>query len=76
MSYDKLDEAIVSAIRNGTDRFYLINAAVESLAAPHCLSENPFRVTDRRLQALSKRGVIQFWRGKWRIRPAPGGDGD
>lgn len=68
MSYDTLDAAILTAIAGGKDKFYLINAAVSHLAKPHSLSDDPFRVVDRRLQALSKRHQIRYWRGKWQLR--------
>lgn len=67
--YADLDSAIVAAIKRGKTKFYIISAVVEPLALPH--SKGPhdaFRAVDRRLQALSKRGLIQYWRGNWRIR--------
>lgn len=68
MSYETLDNAIMTAICGGATKFYLINAKVEHLAKPHTLSGDGFRVVDRRLQNLSKRGLIQYWRGHWRMR--------
>lgn len=72
MKYDQLDEAIISAIRGGAERFYLINAAVEELAKPHSVRGDAYRVVDRRLQALSRSYRIQYWRGRWRLRTAQG----
>lgn len=76
MSYDQLDNAILTAISGGKDAFYIINAAVDHLAKPHSLNGDAFRVVDRRLQALRKRGLIQHWRGKWRMRPDDVGSSD
>jgi hypothetical protein len=67
MKYDELDDAILHAIRCGKDKFY-INAVCEEKAKPHSVRGASFRVVDRRLQALRKRGLIKYWDGKWRIR--------
>ena len=68
MIYDQLDNAILTAIAGGTRSFYLINAAVEHLAKPHGHGmHDTFRVVDRRLQALRKRGLIEFRKKEWHM---------
>jgi hypothetical protein len=65
MKYDDLDKAILKAIKDGKRQFYVINHAVEPLARPHTLRGDSFRVVDRRLQALRKRGLIAFVAKEW-----------
>ena len=67
MSYDELDAAILQAIKDGKQKFFLIRAAVDELARPHSLRGDSFRVVDRRLQALRNKRLITYWTGKWRI---------
>lgn len=65
MKYDDLDGAILAAIDSGKRKFYIINAAVEKLSAPHAKDGEYFRVVDRRLQALRKSGLIRYAGGEW-----------
>lgn len=66
--YDELDKAILASIERGNRQFYLIHASVEKLTEPHALKHH-FRVTDRRLQALRKRGLIEYGHGEWSLTP-------
>jgi hypothetical protein len=64
--FTTLDCAIMTRIAEGACTFASINAAVEHLAEPHAGEPaNTFRVVDRRLQALRKRGLIYFGKTKW-----------
>lgn len=73
--YTKLDAAIVAQIKAGCGSFTAMSAALEKAATP--IVQNPrdpracpaptWRVIDRRLQALRKRGTITYSRadGRW-----------
>lgn len=64
-TYRELDEAILVTIRAGVGKFYLLNARVASLAEKHSKFDT-FRVVERRLQALRRRGKIIYSKGEWR----------
>lgn len=76
--YAELDAAILSAIQGGRKDFTSIawNDAVDALAKPHARQMTQvFRVVDRRLQALRKRGAIEFRVKEWHILlPQHGGE--
>jgi DNA-binding HxlR family transcriptional regulator len=60
-TYDGMDAAILLAIRQGCRRFYEIHSQLKHL---------DFRLTDRRLQSLRKRGKIAYRKGLWQeIKP-------
>jgi hypothetical protein len=73
--FEKLDAAIVKAIESGKNKFYIITAAVEPLALPLALGgpQHAYRVVDRRLQALRKRGLIAYSGVEWRVCTSQGG---
>lgn len=63
--YAQLDAAIVQAIREGKTTFTPLTAAVDkqadALAKPDRYGQlDGWRVIDRRLQAMRRRGVLQF----------------
>lgn len=62
--FSALDNAILTRIAESRCTFASINAAVEHLAKQHD-DKQTFRVVDRRLQALRKRGLIYFGNTKW-----------
>ena len=67
MKYDDLDMAILKAINGGIKTFTAIAYRVEGLAKPHArLMTETFRVVDRRLQALRKKGSIVFEKKEWK----------
>jgi hypothetical protein len=65
MKYDELDAAILQAIKSGRQQFFIIDETVRELAIPHSLLDSSFRVVDRRLQSLRKRGLVKFLRKEW-----------
>lgn len=75
--YTELDASIVAQIKDGCGSFTAISAVLESAAKPFVQNPRdpracpapPWRVIDRRLQALRKRGVIAYSRadGRWHI---------
>lgn len=71
--YTALDAAIIKGIEAGAVTFAALVSLVKELAKPHTEgTRSPFptppgRVVDRRLQALRKRGVLSFGKGKWSI---------
>lgn len=67
--YTELDAAIVAQILAGCGSFTAMSSALADKAKPHCANgKSPFgdtptwRVVDRRLQALRKKGVISYSR--------------
>lgn len=82
--FTKLDCAIMTRIAESCCTFASINANVEHIAKDYIIgTKTPaFRVVDRRLQALRKRGLIYFSKTKWfmaegdsSISPQRGRDG-
>lgn len=66
--FTTLDCAILTRIAESACTFTSINANVEHLAKPFTkppLHLDVFRVVDRRLQSLRKRGLIYFGKTKW-----------
>lgn len=67
--YATLDCAILTRIEESACTFTSINANVNHLAKPYATpnryTDTSFRVVDRRLQALRKRGLIEFRKGLW-----------
>ncbi len=65
--YSKLDAKIIATIQDLTAcRFATIMAHAVAEAAEHSMDE-AFRVVDRRLQSLRKRGLIEFTGIRWRM---------
>ena len=58
--YSDLDAKIVKLIRDGKTRF-------EQLVIATGHSPFLFRIVDRRLQVLRKRGEIHFSKGEWHL---------
>ena len=74
LKYATLDDAILTAIQSGKRDFTSIayNDAIEALAKPHARRMTEvFRVVDRRLQALRKRGLIEFREKEWHMPHPP-----
>lgn len=71
--FTTLDCAIMTRIADSACTFASISANVAHLAAP--LAKNPdqaFRVVDRRLQVLRKKGLIYFGNTKWFLTKSVG----
>lgn len=70
-NYQKLDETIVSCIRNGADTIGALMGN-KKVDAAYALSPAPpgrlYRTLDRRLQSLRKRGLIEYVNGRWHIK--------
>lgn len=69
--YDKLDAAIIKAIRRGACSFNrIVNNRDASLEA-HLIGEQTgaptWRIVDRRLQAMRKKGRIAYAKGAWSV---------
>ncbi|HHJ1495618.1 TPA: hypothetical protein ACQGQ1_000952 [Pseudomonas aeruginosa] len=62
--YAEYDEKLMSLIRNGCDNFdsLCVRLRDENKAISQ---KDPWRVTDRRLQALRKAGKIVYADGRW-----------
>lgn len=58
--YSKLDAAILAQIAGGNCKAMGLNAALDDLAREADRDSEEFRVIDRRLQALRKKGKIEF----------------
>ncbi len=73
--YSELDHAIVAEIKGGCNSFAALSAALSTAAQafvhnprdPRACPSPPWRVIDRRLQALRKKNFIAFdrARGLW-----------
>ncbi|KWR82520.1 hypothetical protein [Pseudomonas sp. PI1] len=63
--YAEYDEKLMNLIRNGCNTF---NALIHRLFDENkaFAEDDPWRVTDRRLQALRKAGKIVYADGRWR----------
>jgi hypothetical protein len=64
--FTELDSAILTRIAESACTFTSINVCVAHLAEQHD-EKKAFRVVDRRLQALRKRGLIEFGTRKWTL---------
>lgn len=58
--YSKLDAAILAQIAGGNCKARGLNSALDDLAREADRDSEEFRVIDRRLQALRKKGKIEF----------------
>lgn len=60
--YTEFDAALLALIAGGMSNFTRLSVQLDSLAKPFCVtpSSEPFRVVDRRLQALRKRHLVAF----------------
>ena len=70
-NYSDFDKQIVSLITGGKSNFSQLVAKLETEAKQFCdkPSDEPFRVVDRRLQALRKSGKIEYdTKNGWSIR--------
>jgi len=73
--YSLLDAEIVVEIGRGNRTFNGLQAKLEGSAKAFCKTpkDEPFRVIDRRLQALRKKGKVGFdSKLGWRMRAADG----
>lgn len=67
--FTALDNAILTRIAEGPCTFVSIGTRVNHLAMSLAVKKDEsFRVVDRRLQALRKRGLIQYHRARWFLR--------
>lgn len=73
--YTELDAAITQEIKAGRASFTALSTKLKDLATPFAGDQKkfhptpPWRVIDRRLQALRKKGVITYSRadGRWHL---------
>lgn len=67
--YSKFDAALLDLIANGHNTAGKLDAtALTELARPFCTPRlEPFRVIDRRLQALRRAGKIEYINRAWHI---------
>ena len=69
--YDKLDAEIIKAIRRGTNTFTCISISGAVANEAHRLGELTgaagWRIVDRRLQAMRKKGRIVYAKGAWSV---------
>lgn len=78
--YSVLDAELLRLVTIGVSSFTALAARCEALATPHCVSYRgvcpppPWRVVDRRLQALRKAGKIAHvsQREGWKLRRPDG----
>lgn len=73
--YDAYDKRLINAIQNGADTSMVLaaNDHLKKLAEPHRSCDRwgaltpYYRVVDRRLQALRKKGVLVFHEKRWSV---------
>lgn len=65
--YMALDEAILAAIKAGKGTFTAIWPAVSEEVYAIATTRAEDRTLDARLQALRKRGLIHFVKGRWEV---------
>ena len=69
--YDKLDAAIIKAILRGARSFNLIvnnrNASLEAHLIGEQTGVDGWRIVDRRLQAMRKKGRIVYAKRAWSV---------
>lgn len=68
--YEEFDAQLLSLIGSGVSRFHRLTVRMEPLALAFCTDptkSEPFRVVDRRLQALRKAGKITCLRLNWKL---------
>lgn len=58
--YEYIDDLIVEAVRHGRSALYDRDVVRESERLERRVGRLPFRIIDGRLQALRKRGVIEY----------------
>lgn len=60
--YTHFDAELLKAIKGGTSKFVSLAVRLGSQAKTFCPTEKdePFRVVDRRLQALRKKNLVAF----------------
>lgn len=71
IDYTKMDQLIIEKIKDGANTFSKIDGGSvydEAKSIEMATGGDSFRVIDRRLQALRKRGVIEYTtKEKWRV---------
>lgn len=76
--YTAFDAELLRLIAAGKNKMMLLDSRKENgllfeLAKPHCMTDrsrwgvDPWRIIDRRLQALRKKGKIAFSRNGWEV---------
>ncbi|CAD5377390.1 hypothetical protein OF001_U20317 [Pseudomonas sp. OF001] len=65
--YAEFDAKLLGLISAGKQTFTELQVCTAVEAAPLAGGGEPFRVVDRRLQALRKAGKIRYAKGKWEV---------
>lgn len=65
--YTEFDKALIEGIQNGNSTLTMLdNTKIRDLARPFCSNLTPpWCIIDRRLQAMRKKGLIQFTSKMW-----------
>lgn len=79
--YTDFDAQLLNLIKVGRNTFTQLEGhkPLIEMAKPFCIAvrsryaPEPFRIIDRRLQALRKAGKIEYGSGKWRVIDAQEG---
>lgn len=77
IDYRELDTAILAGIGAGVTTFSALANRVEALAAPIAKRTKspfptpPWRIVDRRLQALRKLGIVEYRAREWHMASSP-----
>jgi hypothetical protein len=65
--YATYDVELLKLIQDGVDQFYRLDAKLRHLGDQVNPRVGGYRVLDRRLQSLRKRGVIYFEDNRWHL---------
>lgn len=69
VDYSEFDAALLALIAGGCHIFSNLDVSLQSRARAFCTEQQqPFRVVDRRLQALRKKGLVNYKpKTGWRV---------
>ena len=67
--YTNVDKEIIRLIKKGVDTFSDIwtNREFQSVCNKDHIENDRYRLVDRRLQVLRKKGLIKFEKGHWKV---------
>ena len=67
--YTNVDKEIIRLIRKGVDTFSDIwtNREFQGICNKDHIENDRYRLVDRRLQVLRKKGLIKFEKGHWKV---------
>lgn len=68
VSYEEYDKKLIQAIRAGKDTFSVLANFMDEENKKLMQVGDRFRITDRRLQALRRKGFVIFENRRWHVQ--------